>query len=147
MSFEPHVTVAVVCEKDGKFLFVEEISQQKKVINQPAGHVEANETLIEAALRETLEETGWQVVISHFIGVYVLDAPNGVTYYRMCFAATPLKQVTTDYDEGIIGPIWLNLEQLNARQGQLRSALVVQCVEDYLNNPAIPLSNIREFRS
>ena len=58
--FTPHATVATVVEHDGKFLLVEEISQGRRVLNQPAGHLEPNESLIEAAIRETLEETCWE---------------------------------------------------------------------------------------
>ena len=70
MSDYPHITVATVVEKDGKFLMVEERSDGALVYNQPAGHLELGESLLEAAVRETLEETRWQVEVNGFIGVY-----------------------------------------------------------------------------
>ena len=80
MTWYPHVTVASIIENDGKFLFVEEVANGKRVINQPAGHLEAEETLIEAAQRETLEETQWQVAIDGVVGMGLYVAPgNGVT--------------------------------------------------------------------
>ncbi len=56
--FKPHVTVACVVHAEGKFLVVEETINGKALWNQPAGHLEANETLVEAAARELWEETG-----------------------------------------------------------------------------------------
>ena len=147
MSFDPHVTVAVVVKNDGKFLFVEELSHGEQVINQPAGHVEENETLIEATLRETLEESGYRIEISHLIGIYVYDAPNGVTYYRMCFSGHVIEKVTDQYDDGIIGPVWLSLDELKAQEAKWRSPLVLKCVEDYINNDPLPLSCVSEFRN
>lgn len=90
MSWQPHITVATVVERDGKFLFVEEFKAGQHVFNQPAGHLEANETLAQAALRETLEETAWDVELTGVVGIYLYTAPsNGVTYQRICFAARP----------------------------------------------------------
>ena len=56
--FKPHVTVACVVHAEGKFLVVEETINGKALWNQPAGHLEADETLVEAAARELWEETG-----------------------------------------------------------------------------------------
>src|SRR5690554_1814478 len=91
--FTPHITVATVVEKDGRFLFVKEHAEKRIVLNQPAGHLEMDESLIQAAIRETLEETGWDIDISHLIGIYLYTAPsNNVTYQRVCFAGRALKQ-------------------------------------------------------
>lgn len=145
MDWTPHITVATIVEDQGRFLFVEEMSAGLRVLNQPAGHLEANESLIQAAVRETLEETGYQVEITGVTGIYLYTAPsNGVTYQRVCFAAKALSHdPSSPLDEGIIGPVWLSRDELNARQSQWRSELVAQCVDDYLNGPTFDLALIR----
>ena len=87
MTWSPHITVATVIPDGNKYLLVEEWSNKRLVLNQPAGHLDQNETLIEAAVRETLEETGWSVNIQAIIGIYLLEASNGITYHRTCFLA------------------------------------------------------------
>lgn len=146
MTWKPHATVAVVVEDDrGRFLMVEESSHGQIVFNQPAGHVEEHERIIDAALRETLEETGWKVRLDHFLGLYTYLAPaNGVTYYRFCFSATALNRVTDRLDDDIIAAHWLGLDDLTASGAQLRSPLVLQCIEDYRNGRRFPLDVIVE---
>src|SRR5690606_14838434 len=103
MLNDPHITVATLVEKEGRFLMVEERSNGAIVFNQPAGHVEEGESLVEAALRETLEESGWQVRLSGFLGSYVLTIPDkGRTYYRFCFIAEAGRQVSQHLDTDII---------------------------------------------
>ena len=119
MRWQPHITVATIVEDQGRFLLVEETSHGKTVLNQPAGHLEADESLLQAAVRETLEETGWEVELTAVTGIYLYTAPsNGVTYQRVCFAARPLRhRPELPLDDGIIGPRWLTreeLDQLNA---------------------------------
>lgn len=145
----PHATVAVVVEDDqGRFLMVQESSHGHIVFNQPAGHVEEHEQITEAALRETLEETGWQVRLDYFLGLYTYIAPaNGVTYYRFCFAATALCKITDTLDDDIIAAHWLSLEELKARESQLRSPLILKCIEDYRNGRRFPLDVIVEAQT
>ena len=96
MSWTPNITVATIVEKnttedERTFLFVEEHKAGKNVFNQPAGHVEIGENILEAAIRETLEETQWQVELTHLVGTYIYTAPsNGITYLRFCFSAKPV---------------------------------------------------------
>ncbi|MDI9245694.1 NUDIX hydrolase [Marinobacter sp. CHS3-4] len=146
MTWTPHATVAVIVEDDqGRFLMVEEHSHGQIVYNQPAGHVEENERILDAALRETLEETGWKVRLDHFLGMYTYRAPaNGVTYYRFCFTATALSRATDKLDSDIIAAHWLTWEELTRKQQQLRSPLVLQCIEDYRNGREFPLDVIVE---
>ncbi|WP_068827825.1 NUDIX hydrolase [Pseudomonas sp. BMS12] len=146
MRFTPHVTVATIVEDHGRFLLVEELADGRAVLNQPAGHLEADESLIEAALRETLEETGWQVELTAVTGIYLYTAPsNGVTYQRVCFAAKPLRHLPEHpLDAGIIGPRWLTREELLAQSERWRSELVLRCIDDYLAGERHSLSLIRD---
>ncbi|MDG1581936.1 NUDIX hydrolase [Pseudomonas sp. GOM6] len=146
MSWNPHITVATVVEDHGRFLLVEELSEGRAVFNQPAGHLEADESLLQAALRETLEETGWEVELTAVTGIYLYTAPsNGVTYQRVCFAAKPLRHLPeSPLDEGIIGPQWLTREELAAQPERWRSELVLRCIDDYLAGERHSLSLIRD---
>lgn len=141
----PHATVATVIEQDGRFLMVEEISSGKAVINQPAGHVEPGESILNAARRETLEETGWTAEPTSLIGLYTYTAPsNGVTYHRYCFAAQAGEAIENAVlDDGIIGPRWMTIEELR-NSPNLRSDMVLTCVEDYLAGRQFPLEIIVE---
>ena len=145
MRFTPHVTVATIVEDQGRFLLVEELADGRKVLNQPAGHLEADESLTQAALRETLEETGWEVELTAVTGIYLYTAPsNGVTYQRVCFAARPLRQRSdVTLDEGIIGPRWLTRAELLEQPQRWRSELVLRCIDDYLAGARHSLSLIR----
>ncbi|MBD2839651.1 NUDIX hydrolase [Pseudomonas sp. JM0905a] len=145
MTWQPHITVATIVEDQGRFLLVEEEADGRNVFNQPAGHLEANETLLEAALRETFEETGWEVELTAVTGIYLYTAPsNGVTYQRVCFAAKPLRHHPEQaLDEGIIGPRWLTRDELLAEKDRWRSHLVLRCIDDYLDGERFPLSLIR----
>ncbi|MGC4008519.1 MAG: NUDIX hydrolase [Pseudomonas sp.] len=147
MRWLAHVTVATIVEDQGRFLLVEEMSADKKqVFNQPAGHLEANETLLEAAVRETLEETGWDVELTAVTGIYLYTAPsNGVTYQRVCFAARPLRHhPERALDDGILGARWMTREELAAQPERWRSHLVLRCIDDYLAGERFPLALIRD---
>lgn len=145
MRFTPHVTVATIVEDQGRFLLVEEWAGGQAVLNQPAGHLEADESLSQAALRETLEETGWEVELTAVTGIYLYTAPsNGITYQRVCFAARAIRHhAELPLDEGIIGPRWLSREELDAQPERLRSKLVLECIDDYLRGARHSLSLIR----
>ena len=134
MDWQPHITVATVIEDNGRFLFVEELKAGRLVLNQPAGHLEANESLREAALRETLEETGWNVELTALLGIYLYTAPsNGVTYQRVCFSARPLRHdPERELDSDISGITWLTRDELAVQPERWRSELVLRCVDDYL---------------
>ena len=145
MRFTPHVTVATIVENQGRFLTVEEMADDRAVFNQPAGHLEADESLIQAALRETREETGWEVELTGVIGIYLYTAPsNGITYQRVCFSAKPLRQIAGSVlDHGIIGARWMTRQELAENSERLRSPLVLRCVDDFLIGDPFPLAVIR----
>jgi len=147
MRWLAHVTVATIVEDQGRFLLVEEMSaDRKQVFNQPAGHLEANETLLEAAVRETLEETGWDVELTAVTGIYLYTAPsNGVTYQRVCFAARPLRHhPERALDDGILGARWMTRDELAVQPERWRSHLVLRCIDDYLEGERFPLTLIRD---
>jgi 8-oxo-dGTP pyrophosphatase MutT (NUDIX family) len=144
MNWHAHVTVASVIEDNGRFLLVEERQRGQLVLNQPAGHLEPGESLIEAALRETLEETGWTVEIQGLVGVGLYTAPsNGVTYYRTTFFGRPLSHdPLRSLDTGIERALWLTPAEMQAEAERLRSPLVAKAVEHYLAGHRYPLSLI-----
>lgn len=142
--FDPHLTVATVVERDGRYLLVEESPHGVPVFNQPAGHLEGGESLVEGAAREALEETGFRIRPTHVLGFYVWTSPkNGATYYRVAFAGE-LGEKVAGYaiDKDIDAVHWLTLDELRARSDQLRSPLVLRCVEDHAAGKRYPLDLI-----
>lgn len=145
MSWYPHVTVATVIEQDGRFLFVEEeTSDGRLVFSQPAGHLERGESLIEAALRETLEETGWTVELQGVIGIGLYHAPaNDTTYCRTTFFGRPLHHDPgRPLDKGIVRAVWLTPAEIAAAPDRLRSPMVAAVLEQYHAGHRYPLSMI-----
>ena len=147
--WQPDVTVACVVVRDGRLLLVEEQVRGRLVLNQPAGHLEPDESLLEAARRETLEESGWHVEPIAFIGAYQWKSPDeaddpGRHYLRMAFAAQPLRhEPGRALDEGIVQALWLSPAELKAEAGRHRSPLVWRVVEDFLAGSRHPLDAVR----
>jgi 8-oxo-dGTP pyrophosphatase MutT (NUDIX family) len=144
MTWHAHVTVATVVEREGRFLLVRERQEGRPVINQPAGHLEPGETLLQAARREVLEETGWRVEIEALLALGLFTSPrNGVTYYRTTFIGRPLAEDTeAERDPKIEQVLWLSAGQMRERESQLRSPLVLDSVERYLRGERYPLDMI-----
>ena len=137
----PHVTVATIVEKDGKFLMVEEDIHGEKILNQPAGHLNAGETLVQAAVRETREETGWQVTIDHVVEISQWTSPNSGTHFvRACFAGTPVKHFSEQpLDDGILRALWLSRDEVAANSHRLRSPLVLHHIDHHIKGKRFPL--------
>lgn len=134
------VTVAAIIERQGRFLVVEETDgvHPERVLNQPAGHVESGETLLEAVVRETREETGLPFEPQAFLGVYHLQARNGQDYLRVAFLGTVPESLTAHpQDPQILACYWLSREEIALRP---RSGIVLRCVDDYLAGVRLPLS-------
>lgn len=145
MIWTPHATVAVVVEKEGRYLLVKELSNGDVVYNQPAGHIEEDESIFDAAIRETLEESGWEVELKSITGLYTYKAPsNGVTYYRICFEAKAIRKVTDALDSDILSEHWFSYDEINQLENKLRSPLVKTCIDDFRSNKRYPLSLINE---
>lgn len=139
-----HVTVATVVEKDDRFLLVEEKATGGLVLNQPAGHLEPGETLVQAAERETLEESGWEIQVEGIVGLALYTAPsNGVTYHRTTFFARALQHHNNlELDEGIIRCVWLSYGEMQQQAQRMRSPLVLAAVEHYRAGQRYPLDLI-----
>ena len=140
--WRPSVTVAAIIERDGKFLFVEELQEGRRVLNQPAGHLDPGETLIEACAREVLEETAHRFEPTGLVGIYRWHyAPAAVTFLRFCFSGTVAGiETSRALDKEILELHWLNVQETRQRAGQHRSPLVQQCVDDYLAGCNFPLT-------
>lgn len=144
-GFHPHVTVATLVERDGRFLFVEEEVHGARVLNQPAGHVEAGETLLEAAGRETREETGWSVRPECFVGVWLWSEPGEPrSWLRFAFAARALDHDPGQpLDAGIVAVHWLSPAELARAATPLRTPLVRATLDAFLAGQRLPLSVVQ----
>jgi 8-oxo-dGTP pyrophosphatase MutT (NUDIX family) len=147
MIWKPNVTVAAVVEQDGKFLFVEEEAGGQIVLNQPAGHWEQHESLVQGAVREALEETGYDFRPTALVGIYRWPHPKReITYLRFAFAGEIAgHDAGRRLDEGIIRAVWLTPEELQRDAARHRSPLVLRCVEDYLAGRRYPLDLLTHF--
>jgi len=137
----PHVTVACVVADGDRFLMVEEEVNGRIAYNQPAGHLDDKESLATAAVRETLEETGWTVELEHLIGVHQWrSTEHGDGVVRFSFGARavghdPLRRL----DDGIRRAIWLTRDDIVALSDQLRSPLVLMSIDAWLSGQRYPL--------
>jgi 8-oxo-dGTP pyrophosphatase MutT (NUDIX family) len=144
--WQPDVTVATLVVRDGRLLCVEERANGQLVINQPAGHLEPDESLVQAAVRETREETGWNVRVTHMVGAYQWKAETGRHYLRFAFAAEAIDELPgATLDEGIVRALWLAPDELQALAARHRSPLVWRCVADYLGGSRHPLDLVRQL--
>jgi 8-oxo-dGTP pyrophosphatase MutT (NUDIX family) len=134
MVWKPNVTVAAVIARDGKFLLVEEETALGLRFNQPAGHLEADESLLAAAMRETLEESAYHFTPAQLIGIYRWHArESDTTYLRFAFSGEITgHEAGRTLDTGILRAVWLSPDEIRETQARHRSPLVLRCVEDYL---------------
>ena len=147
MIWTPHTTVAAIIEQAGEFLMVEERPMPgQSVYNQPAGHLEQGESLIQAVIRETREETGWGFTPLSLVGIYRWQVPPaGDTYMRFCFQGTCQDHHPEQpLDEGIIQACWMSREQLASNPERLRSPLVMRSIDDYQAGHRYPLEILNE---
>ena len=145
--WKPSVTVAAVIEREGRFLFVQERSEGRLVLNQPAGHLDPGESLLEACRREVLEETAHRFDPAGLVGVYRWHyAPKDVTFLRFCFHGTVGQKEDSPLDKEIVALHWLSVDELQRRKAEHRSPLVQKCVDDFLAGKEFPLEVFsREF--
>ncbi len=148
MSWQPHVTVAAVIEREQKYLLVEEHADGHVVFNQPAGHWEPGESLIEAAVRETLEETGWEFRPSALVGIYRWQHPKKLeTFLRFTFCGhVNTERTSTNLDEGIISADWYSAKEILALpEEKIRSTMVTHSLNDYIEGKRYDLSLIKDI--
>ena len=133
MRWNPEVTVAAIVERDNRFLMVEERISGRLVLNQPAGHLEDGETLVDAVIRETREETAWRLRPEALVGTYLWRAPDGRSFLRFAFCGSvDDHHAQQPLDAGIQRALWISNEQLLAQASRLRSPMVLRCVHDFL---------------
>jgi 8-oxo-dGTP pyrophosphatase MutT (NUDIX family) len=144
--WKPHVTVAAIIERDGRFLLVEEHTSQGLKLNNPAGHLEPGESPAEACVREALEETAHAFVPTALVGIYLAraqrpDTGEAVTYLRFAYCGTlGPRDPHRALDEGIVRTVWMTPQELRASADRHRSPVVLRCMEDYLAGTRHPLS-------
>jgi len=140
--WRPDVTVACIVPHVGKFLLVEENVRGELVLNQPAGHLEPDESLLDAAQRETLEETGWRVELTGLVGIYQWTSSDA-HFLRFTFAARALTHdPARKLDAGIVRALWMTRDEIAASHARLRSPMVLRSVDDFLAGKRLPLESV-----
>ena len=142
--WKPHVTVAAVIERAGKFLLVEEHSADGLRLNNPAGHLDCGESPAQACVRETLEETAYHFTPTGLLGIYLSRqrSPIGtdITYMRFAFRGELGScDATRALDTGIVRTLWMTADDIRASVARHRSPMVLQCLDDYLRGTQYPL--------
>ena len=138
MGARPSITVAAVIERGGRFLLVEEEDEGRIMFNQPAGHLEARESLIEGCVREVLEESAWHFQPSALVGIYLWNKPRPagaaeLSYLRFAFCGDlGIHEPSRQLDTGIVRALWMDLDEVRATSARHRTPLVLRCIEDYL---------------
>jgi 8-oxo-dGTP pyrophosphatase MutT (NUDIX family) len=148
MALKLDVTVAAIVERDGRFLVVQERAARRIVLNQPAGHLEDGESLSQAVIRETLEETGYPFEPQAVTGLYLWRGPSERTFLRVAFAGSVGdREESVRLDRAVIRAVWLDRDHLQGRQAELRSPLVLRCIDDYLLGVRYPLEVLSHVQS
>ena len=141
MQWKPNTTVAAIVEQNGRFLLVEETTNRGNRYNQPAGHLEDGESLIQAVKRETLEEAAYEFTPEFLLGVYLWKHDhNNTTYLRFAFIGKAGKHYPMqELDDGIIQAVWMDLDEMRDKANLMRSPQVLTCIEDYIAGKRYPL--------
>lgn len=149
MIWKPNVTVAAVVEHDGKYLLVEEEPEAGAglFLNQPAGHLDPGESIIQGAIRETLEETAYTFVPEYLVGIYQWHSHRiDTTYIRFAFGGhVTHHDLDRVLDTGILQASWYSLDEVNQMIQQHRSPLVMQCIRDHLAGKRYPLELLTHY--
>ncbi|WP_138512676.1 NUDIX hydrolase [Rhodoferax bucti] len=149
--WKPHVTVAAVIERDGRFLLVEERTAEGLQLNNPAGHLDPGESPAEGCIREVLEETAHPFTPEALVGIYLsrsvrerAHGPEDITYLRFAFCGAAGQAIDGwVLDHGIVRAVWLTPDEVRASRDRHRSPLVLQCMEDYLRGQRYPLELVQ----
>ena len=145
--WKPHVTVASVLEQDGRFLLVEEETDDGVLLNQPAGHLEAHESIVQGAVRETLEESAYRFEPDAIVGIYRWAHPQRDTVYlRFAFTGAITGHDTgRSLDTGILRAVWMTPDEIRGSTARHRSPLVLRCVEDHLAGRRFPMDLLTHY--
>ena len=143
-QWKPHVTVAAIVFENNQFLLVEEHTERGNRFNQPAGHLEDNESLIEAVIRECNEETAYTFTPQSLLGIYHWKHEhNDTTYLRFAYIGLASNhQPNQKLDDGIIRAVWMSIDTMRENAHLLRSPQVLKCAEDYLAGNIYPLETV-----
>lgn len=141
--YAPRVTVAAIAERDGRFLLVEELIDGARVWNQPAGHLDPDESLVTAVIRETREETGYRFVPEALVGIYLWQRADGLAFLRHVFTGRTVGEPSGELDAEIVGVHWRTRDELAAPGAPIRSPLVLDCIDDWLAGRRYPLELLR----
>ncbi len=147
MVWKPHVTVAAIAHHEDRFLLVEELAGGELVLNQPAGHLEPGESLVEAVVRETREEAARDFHPEAVVGVYRWYSPaKDETFLRVCFCGgVDGHDPEQPLDDGIHRAVWMTATDLREQRERLRSPLVLHGVDDFLAGRRYPLDMLRDI--
>jgi 8-oxo-dGTP pyrophosphatase MutT (NUDIX family) len=147
MIWKPNVVVAAIIERNGRFLLVEEEADGAVVLNQPAGHLDEGESLLDAVAREALEETAWHFEPQALVGVYRwLHPGKPVTYLRFAFSGKVTRHDPgRALDYGIVRAVWMSAEEIRSARPRHRSPQVERCIDDYLAGQRYPLGLLKEL--
>lgn len=147
MVWKPNVTVAAVAERDGRFLLVEEDTGRGRIFNQPAGHLDPGESLIQAVVREALEETAYTFEPAALLGIYQYHSEaDGTTYLRFAFSGAMVAHDSLRrLDHGILRAVWLSVDDIRREAARHRSPLVMRCIEDYRAGRRHPLDVLHHY--
>lgn len=141
--WKPHVTVAAIIEQDGRFLLVEEHTDEGLRLNNPAGHLEYGETTLAACQREVLEETAHPFTPTALVCIYLWSKSEELTFLRLTYCGSVGAPDTRRVlDSGIVATHWLTLNELQANRQRLRSPLVLRGIQDYLAGKRLPLDTV-----
>jgi len=146
MQWKPNVTVAAIVHVEDRYLLVEERINDDSVFNQPAGHLEHGESLLEAVKREVFEETAWQFKPLFLVGIYLIPGKNDISYLRFCFYGTCSDfDAKSELDKEIIRTVWMTPAEIESVSARHRNPLVSQCLLDYLAGKSYPLDILNHY--
>ena len=150
--WKPSVTVAGIIENDGKYLLVEEHTPNGLMFNNPAGHLDPNESPMRACVREVLEETAYHFTPTALVGIYLsrflkqatVDTPaQDITYLRFAFTGVlGAHEANRALDDGIVRTLWMSIEEMQATQARHRSRLLLRCAQDHARGQRFPLETV-----
>lgn len=143
--WKPSVTVAAIIEHQGRYLLVEEHTPEGLKLNNPSGHLDPGESLVQGVAREALEETGCGFAPTHLLGIYQSrffrpGTGEDVTYMRFAFTG-PVSDPAPGWvlDHGIVRTVWMSYDELRACTPRHRSPLVMRCITDHRAGIRYPL--------